>query len=458
MWFDGGQVATGWSGRRNGMFRLPTEFRFTGPFRVGGAMVLVAALMLTACRAEAPTQKSSSSLVHSASSATLRARSSTRAQAEQPSPYVPQYGDVVFLGPQLGWVDGYTCATVGCPAFALKTTDGGKTWTETVLPSMVAGAMTFLNANDGWLSGSGPAVCGTNCRYVLMATTDGGASWHTVYQSQTALDEVQFVSPTLGFASTQGSFNQCAAFLKTTDGGRTWTPVQGAPVPMGSYGFQFVSASRGWLVGQSCVSGLAKAREANPLLPPVTGQVGIFVTTDGGAHWVEQWSIELGDAGGSGVDMWNGTDGWAYVTNQSECAMGGCWASLYQTTNGGATWTEIQSQSHWTASLTGDAGGFMARSLFISPEVGWITFRGGAATSGAVGVTTDGGVQWAIRGPSGYWSPQNIAPISATQAWVVGVRNNLQGPTDPAFLAHTNDGGKIWSTVIPDITHLRDGG
>ena len=70
-------------------------------------------------------------------------------------------------------------------------------------------------------------------------------------------------------------------------------------------GLQFVSASRGWAVGQDT----------------------ILATADGGARWTTQLSGKLNL---TSVDFVSGQDGWAVGTT-----------SLLATTDGGAHWTAL---------------------------------------------------------------------------------------------------------------------
>ncbi len=364
-------------------------------------------------------------------------------------PYFPEYGDVVFVGAQTGWLDGYDCGVPGCPAFVLRTADGGSTWAETVLPSMVASRMTFLNANDGWLSGTTPAQCalqGGQCTpdWVLMATTDGGRTWQVADRASAALTDIQFVTPAVGFAATAGR-GACPALVTTTDGGHSWSPVPGAPSPLS---LDFLSASQGWLVARSC------AVEPPGLQPggPRTGPVGIFETTDGGTTWSQQLFTGMGNPGATSIDMLNASDGWVTMLAMPYCAMGGCEGDMYRTTDGGHQWTLIQSASApWHVTPPGRGRGFTAGCQFLTPSSGWLELTGGAATSGGVGVTTSGGASWNFPSSLPPWWPRALAPVSTTAAWAVGALANGGGPTQASFLARTMDGGRDWLSETPTI-------
>jgi photosystem II stability/assembly factor-like uncharacterized protein len=81
--------------------------------------------------------------------------------------------------------------TSGTTAKVLKTTDGGLTWTELLVPG---GGSTqglgFLTAERGWISGRG----------VAMETTDGGATWTTTTSIDGSVNRFEFFGDTLGYA------------------------------------------------------------------------------------------------------------------------------------------------------------------------------------------------------------------------------------------------------------------
>ena len=96
------------------------------------------------------------------------------------------------------------------------THDKGTTWTSTSPLPFAAVATDFLDTQHGWT---------TNGKS-LYRTSDGGQNWirlspNVDFKRVTSLD---FVSSTLGWAIGRQS-NASSFLLKTTDGGKTWTPV-----------------------------------------------------------------------------------------------------------------------------------------------------------------------------------------------------------------------------------------
>lgn len=184
---------------------------------------------------------------------------------------------------------------------------------------------------------------------------------------------------------------------------------QAAAVGAGTLtGLEFVSATRGWAVGQE----------------------KILATSDGGAHWAAQLS---GNLNLTSVDFINGQDGWAVGTT-----------SLLATTDGGA---------HWTA-LTEPCP--VIRSVhFISPTAGFAV-AGGRNTSsldpalpalgGVVLSTVDGGRTWhAMATPS---NAQTVCFSDSRHGWLGA----------GGLLYRTGDGGKDWAALTSAAGQAGSGG
>ena len=156
--------------------------------------------------------------------------------------------------------------------------DGGQTWKDINLllsgdllkgqPAVAAQAPQFVSANQAYL----PVTVGN--RLVFFASQDAGDSWQllpAVLPAGQMQPRVQFVSRSDGFAV-------CGLSLcSTQDGGRSWmqisTPFSFAVSPAGASvsQFQFVDASTGWAI-----------------LSDPGGNTAFLKTTNGGRTWVNQ--------------------------------------------------------------------------------------------------------------------------------------------------------------------------
>ncbi|HEY8881601.1 MAG TPA: YCF48-related protein [Roseateles sp.] len=151
-----------------------------------------------------------------------------------------------FQSETLGWSQRNSGAQ-----FAI-TRDGGKTWTETALPS---GVMSIRFGDPSWVAvGYGGAV------YV---STDSGATWNAVYTGTTStLNALAFTD-----AKTVWAVGSEGTVLKSNDGGAKWAAVN---LPTGNSALRdikFANAKVGWIVGDN----------------------GLILTTqDGGKTWRKQ--------------------------------------------------------------------------------------------------------------------------------------------------------------------------
>jgi len=149
------------------------------------------------------------------------------------------------------------------PPVLLKTIDKGATWTSIDMSPYASGLVDahFFNKDTGFVTGCIGNPATNQQQALILSTFDGGATWQTRHTS-TRLDEevwkISFPSRNIGYATIeyQGtSLNINTYFLKTTDGGLTWTDMPFlAP---GTYydlqGVGFINDSTGWIGGDPCL-------------------------------------------------------------------------------------------------------------------------------------------------------------------------------------------------------------
>lgn len=374
-----------------------------------------------------------------------------------------------YPGPFAG-LAGIACPTASVcfaaasdPSLILKTTDGGSTWAKG--PAEPAGgglsAIACANTSDCWATGSsGPGPGGDSWEPLIMATTDGGATWVT-QQAPSGSGYITAVAcPSTNDCWALGGNGSPASIINTTDGGSVWA-TQDTPAGVPT------------LSGVACTSTLDCI-----VVGEATSSSGIILTTtNGGASWASDTDgnalpvlLTVSCAGGS--DCWaagytNGTgavivsttDGGAqwvpesppagddWVLNSISCgsatscvAVGGYDFSpaLFVTSNGGATWTEPALPSVVGGILDGVSCSSADNCLATGAEPG---------TSGpAVFLSsTNGGTTWTATPPGPSTTLTGDACPTAQECWVYGSQEAAFVPSPAVF--ETVDTGASWQAV-----------
>jgi photosystem II stability/assembly factor-like uncharacterized protein len=169
---------------------------------------------------------------------------------------------------------------VGGPAYLLRSVDGGRTWRTIDLNPHAAMVLDvkFFDASTGIVVAASDREAEQSHALVLR-TTDGGASWQRVYQSERRFEiawKTSFPTREVGYVTVQ-SYDPDPASIrrvvaKTTDGGQTWHEL---PLvddhEQREFGVGFLSPAIGWV-------GALK---------------GGYQTEDGGRSWTH---VEMGRA------------------------------------------------------------------------------------------------------------------------------------------------------------------
>jgi photosystem II stability/assembly factor-like uncharacterized protein len=146
-----------------------------------------------------------------------------------------------------GWVAG--------PKNLMLTQDAGQHWTDITPKGQPFGSIKsvfFLNAVEGWAVSS--SAGGSSAAFAVSRTSDAGANWTS--GSLTASFEEGSYPVSLDFADAQHGWLMLKApsssnfsrgvLLATTDGGASWKAL---PTPPIGDAVRFTSASTGWLAG-----------------------------------------------------------------------------------------------------------------------------------------------------------------------------------------------------------------
>ncbi len=295
------------------------------------------------------------------------------------------FSDVFFVNPQRAWA-----VSSRGRGGVYATQDGGRSWT---LQSnqVFASSVSFVDS----LNGAGAGSSG-----IIYRTTNGGQTWtQQRIPSPNTVNDVQFVTPQIGFAAARDGI------FSTNDSGQTWTKAN-VPVDK-SFGFRdvhFINPQIGWATGEN-----------NTLI----------TTTNGGQTWTQQ-RVPAADTTDdlTTVRFVNANVGWVSSGN----------TKLYRTTDGGRSWT-----------LSNDfpvpVNGFLANYFFSDAQNGWaITTRifPSATINGehvVIWRTTDGGISWQQVSTSRVSILTDLA-VTGKQS-VLAVGNYLMN--------HTTNGGALWT-------------
>lgn len=293
-------------------------------------------------------------------------------------------GAMQFVSATEGWIS-------IAPGGLLHTTNGGTTWTETILhPTDVLGSpsdpglnLSFISPTTGWVLktfGTFENPQGA----VVYKTTDGGATWNKKVISTTTGDvgfQLQFVDANTGWLIVYNFSTGIPTFLKTTDGGSNWVPVNGAGI------FSFIDANNGWAYSS-----------ANQLPPYI-----IYKTTNGGASWSP---IATDNTTGEITKMkfFGLNNGWIIGKN----------GKILKSSDGGVNWIPITN--------TGITSEYKNKSVhFINPNVGWISSKRDNSSDNAIVLhTTDGGTSWTTQSTPSNYSIFSIYFWDVNNGWCTG--------------------------------------
>lgn len=324
------------------------------------------------------------------------------------SPTYPgmSFNDVYCTNATTGWA-------VGSKGTLMKTTDGGTTWSQSVIDSTVAlQTVYFRTATAGYV--------GAASRKVLK-TTNGGSSWSssvvtTIPDTASTIRSIYFADSLKGWILASLSTTN-GRILSTTDGGATWTQDL------------FVAASN-----------MLDMAFSGPDRGVATGKsVGTLYYTKNGTTWILAPTPVLGGA------TYTRSDVRAVTMTDSLVGYAAGWGSLVgpqpsvtlKTTNGGESWThQVQSAGN---QVFDNLNGIWFKDATSGIAVG------SAGRGTTVVRTADGGSNWyPVLFPSG-----------ASLNSVSGSGNNIVAVGTDGVLYRSTDFGLTWNlrTLIPSATY-----
>jgi photosystem II stability/assembly factor-like uncharacterized protein len=317
------------------------------------------------------------------------------------------YSSIAVLSPSLVYVGGDMRSAKNKDdrvGVVVKTTDGGQTWSETVLeqPGVAdirINGMSFVNEETGYVIGR---ILGNDA--IMFKTTDGGSTWSFsrfagIKQIPTCIFMADAESGWMGGSSSADpeddeDENGPSDLLATTDGGKTWQSQIRLPVSI--FNIQFLDKATGWASG-------AKG--------------AIYHTTNGGVTWDRQKSeLEPNELfplpGTEGAKMFKVTGlsfpdaehGYVAARGSEEEDTG----RVLGTSNGGEVWAKLR--------IIADSG---ARDLFfLNPNEGWILTDKGSY----IYHTVDSNKTWLSEKKDLEFDPPlaRVRAADSQHAWAVG--------------------------------------
>jgi photosystem II stability/assembly factor-like uncharacterized protein len=382
---------------------------------------------------------------------------------------------------------GATGYAVGAAGTALRSIDGGTTWTG--LPTGTFSNLSVVEQLD-----ANTIVAGGGCDVV--ETSNGGATFTrlafnpTPYDCSDNVSGLSFSSVSTGYAEETGG-----EVLFTTDGGQSVAPKTPVPLPPGDQvvasGLQFVSPTTGfsvtgggvggtiqrttdgansWTQVGSSTRGLNALTFVNPTTAFAVGDKGTLLeSTDGGATWTTR---PLALPPGTAVPDLEHIS----CSDTLNCLISAADSrSLIRTTDGGLTGSTVTPSSQMLsdvafstgtdvvgvgsngATVLSTNGGAQFPTMIsggsqmpVSDSAGAPLRAGGAVgdayllgQKGQIEATTNGGASWTVLRTPSNGDLVDVAFPSAVTGYAV---------TDDDVLRKTANGGGTWSSLDAGVS------
>lgn len=324
----------------------------------------------------------------------------------------------------------------------LRTGDGGQTFSlKTAVPDTAATGAGFppAEAKDILFTSAETGFTVTN-RGLLYRTTDGAASWTFVPTSSSGpLNSLYFIDSMTGFAVGPGDpaaagSGQSTAFLKTTDGGATWTVKPLSRASTQSANLTSIRCASATVCLLATVEGDKLLRTADggdtaTIVSPSTQNVfaATFVSPTRAVAVGETGTTVASDDAGESFSTIGGRIRGSFArlraTSSQVAHAAGRDGLLARTVNGGRSWTNIG------VSTSED----IRDVAFPSENAGFALDTAGSAFR-----TTNGGASWALLNTGASGAPQAILALDPSRVLVFGpkgVRRSGNGGEDFAAAA-----------------------
>jgi uncharacterized protein (TIGR03437 family) len=346
----------------------------------------------------------------------------------------PRDNDVVYIGAADGGV--------------WKTTDGGINWTPLTdnQPSLATGSIAIDPSHpDTIYVGTGEENFAQDSYYGagILKSTDGGKTWTNIVGPF----EQDFIGAIV-VHPTNSQIVLCAAqsgVWRSADGGNTWTVTLQFPIDDASGTPRVHGLASSAAISVAFDPANSESIYATLGRPRGDASNGLYHSTDSGQTWTRvngtgNASLPTSDVGRVELAIAPSAPATMYVQISSAKQSFGSLLGVYKTTDAGATWTKLN-----TSTLSGTWGAqlWYDNTIRVSPSDPNVVWAGG------VGIlrSLDGGNTWSglpMTGPSGMQIHVDFHYLAFTP--------------DGAKLFIANDGGVFSTTDItalrPNWTNL----
>jgi photosystem II stability/assembly factor-like uncharacterized protein len=286
-------------------------------------------------------------------------------------------GDLLILDAQSvtsAWAAASGVPDGSHPSPLWHSTNSGATWQTFTIATSAIGESDFVDAQHGWIVSEPGGGSAGPTYFDLWQTTNGGATWQNIPQSPFGFGvAITFVTTSVGFGVT-GISNSPPEFLRTQNGGRTWSfitlsvPNLGSPIVF--------SQSEAPVFSSATDGSMGVIYQTNTQY-----YLAVYLTHDGGATW--QFSVvEKGHC----IPSLHGANALFVACAQTYTSP----ISLYHLV--GTSWQTVSIASGSQANLV---------DLIPDGELDMISAGTGWAIANAgLSQTTDGGHTWTLLVPA----------------------------------------------------------
>jgi photosystem II stability/assembly factor-like uncharacterized protein len=292
-------------------------------------------------------------------------------------------------------------------------------------------SVMFFNRDQPQI-GCQQASTAAPCRSAVAVTSDGGRTWMVRLSNPLnagggeSIDHLQAVDATHAWAlvTTACDSTACDKDLRATaDGGVTWKTLRSGRLTQ----LRVASLARAWLGADAGNGSL------------------VYATADGGATWRQQLATEQPLVA---LDAASERDAWALTRDGAYCTSSSCQRyELLVTRDGGGSWSSLANpKDKVPAGASSCTFGNLAGPVFASPQIGWLGLSrgtGGAANTGGVMRTEDGGSTWTCS-----VVPPGVERVSAADPdHILALTRDAQTAAYALWLS--TDSGRSWTPIVP---------